>query len=332
MKLSTLPLAALLLIPSLVSAEAPKKASPTVKAEQSTAQAVAATVNGTTITVAKVDEEIKRQPLLGYEMSQAKNDPAKVLEVKRKAVNAIIERKLLLEAASAQGGKSDDISKAVDAFIKTNYQSEENLGKLLQSIGTTLPQFKEELAGDFKIRAFLEQTFAAAPQPTDADLKKIYDAAPDKYATKESVRARHILLMSKPDASADEDKAIATKIADLHKKVTAPGADFAAVAKESSQCPSAPTGGDLGFFQKGMMVPEFEKAAFALKPGSISEPIKTQFGYHIIKTEEYKAAAPASFESAKDALTKQFANEKKVALIKAKLDELRSKAQIKVML
>ena len=90
------------------------------------------------------------------------------------------------------------------------------------------------------------------------------------------VRARHILVKTEDEA----------KLA-LYD-VTTGGKDFAAVAAEKSMCPSRKQGGDLGWFGRGMMVKEFETAAFALKPGETSKPVKTQFGWHIIKVEEVK--------------------------------------------
>jgi len=113
----------------------------------------------------------------------------------------------------------------------------------------------------------------------------------------EEVHARHILV-----ANEDAAKKI---IADLKK-----GGDFAALAKQHSTDPGAQNGGDLGFFKKDDMVPAFAEAAFALKPGEISAtPVKTQFGYHVIKVEERRAAPPPSFEEAKEELRQRVIQE-----------------------
>ena len=128
------------------------------------------------------------------------------------------------------------------------------------------------------------------PQITDAAIRARYDRDIAGKSGVEEVHARHILV-------ANED--VAKKIiADLKK-----GGDFAALAKQHSTDPGAQNGGDLGFFKKDDMVPEFANAAFALKPGEVSPtPVKTQFGYHVIKVEERRAAPPPSFEEAKDEL------------------------------
>ena len=131
------------------------------------------------------------------------------------------------------------------------------------------------------------------PTVTDAALHAKYDA---EYANKpgeEEVHARHILVPTE-----DEAKKI---IAQLDK-----GADFAALAKQESKDPGAQNGGDLGFFKKGDMVPEFATAAFALQPGKYTEtPVKTQFGYHIIKVEERRVAPPPTFDQVKAELRQQ---------------------------
>ncbi|MFA7429589.1 MAG: peptidylprolyl isomerase, partial [Rhodospirillaceae bacterium] len=107
----------------------------------------------------------------------------------------------------------------------------------------------------------------------------------------------HILVDSE-----DAAKAIIT---DLKK-----GGDFAAIAKEKSSDPGAANGGDLGWFTKGTMVPEFAEAAYALKPGAITEaPVKTQFGWHIIKVEDRRKAEPPTFDEAKEDLRAQMAEE-----------------------
>ena len=129
-----------------------------------------------------------------------------------------------------------------------------------------------------------------SPKVTDEALRARYDRDIAGKPGAEEVHARHILV-----AKEDEAKKI---IAELKK-----GGDFAALAKKHSTDPGAQQGGDLGFFKKDDMVPEFAEAAFALKKGEITQaPVKTQFGYHVIKLEERRASPPPSFEDAHDDL------------------------------
>src|SRR3954464_1215319 len=121
---------------------------------------------------------------------------------------------------------------------------------------------------------------------TDENMKKVYEEAAKQISGEQEVHARHILVETEDQAK---------KVAEDLKK----GADFAELAKKESKDPGASDGGDLGFFTKDQMVPEFSTAAFALEPGKISDPVKTQFGWHVIKVEEKRPRQAPAFEQVK---------------------------------
>jgi peptidyl-prolyl cis-trans isomerase C len=121
---------------------------------------------------------------------------------------------------------------------------------------------------------------------TDENMKKVYEDAAKQISGEQEVHARHILVETE-----DQAKKV---VEDLKK-----GADFAELAKKESKDPGASDGGDLGFFTKDQMVPEFSAAAFALEPGKISDPVKTQFGWHVIKVEEKRTRKAPDFEQVK---------------------------------
>jgi peptidyl-prolyl cis-trans isomerase C len=140
---------------------------------------------------------------------------------------------------------------------------------------------------------------------TDADIKKRYDAEIAKLPPVEEVRARHILVKTE-----DEAKAVIKELGE--------GKDFAELAKTKSTDPNKSDGGDLGYFKKGMMVPEFEKAAFEMKKGDVSKtPIKTQFGFHVIKVEDKRNAPPPEFEQVKDQVKQIVLRDKYMEVLKA---------------
>jgi peptidyl-prolyl cis-trans isomerase C len=142
--------------------------------------------------------------------------------------------------------------------------------------------------------------------PDKAALERLarsqYDASPEKFETPEQIRVRHILVSAK----ACEAEARAR---DLLAQARQPGADFAALAKANSDDPgSAARGGDLGFSARGKMAPAFEAAAFALKqPGDLSDVVKTEFGYHVIRLEERKPASRQPFEAVREGMVKSLA-------------------------
>lgn len=150
---------------------------------------------------------------------------------------------------------------------------------------------------------------------TEAEAKKLYDEQVTKIEPEMEVRARHVLV---PTEEAAKD--VAKRIAD--------GEDFAKVASSVSQDPgSAPKGGDIGYFTKDQMVAPFAEAAFALEPGKVSEPVKTQFGWHIIKVEDKRKQPLPSFEALKDRLLSLLASQKTGETLRA----LRKDAKIEMM-
>ncbi len=143
---------------------------------------------------------------------------------------------------------------------------------------------------------------APSEQTVEAQARAQYKAHPEQFMETAQVHAAHILIQGANEKSA-------TKAKELLKKLQG-GADFTEMAKtESADTANASKGGDLGFFAKGRMVPDFEKAAFALKPGQLSEPVKTPFGYHIIKVLETKPERKKTYEESAPELKKQITAE-----------------------
>lgn len=146
-------------------------------------------------------------------------------------------------------------------------------------------------------------------QVSDADVRKRYDAAGDEYSTPEQVRASHILLSVPAGATPSEAAAVEQRARELVTQLRG-GADFAALAREHSADPgSAANGGDLGFFGRGAMVGEFEEAAFTQPVGQVGDPVRTQFGYHIIRVEEKRAAGRQPFEDVSDTIRQELITE-----------------------
>ena len=149
---------------------------------------------------------------------------------------------------------------------------------------------------------------------TDEAMKKVYEDAAKQITGEQEVHARHILVETE-----DEAKAVAEEL----KK----GADFAELAKKKSKDPGASDGGDLGFFTKDQMVPEFSNVAFALEPGKISDPVKSQFGWHIIKVEDKRKKPAPTFEQVKDQLESFVARKAQTEMVA----KLRTSAKIEKM-
>jgi peptidyl-prolyl cis-trans isomerase C len=164
-------------------------------------------------------------------------------------------------------------------------------------------EFKRRLAfarNKLLMESYLQAEAKAAI--TDAAMRKVYDEAVGQMKSEPEVRARHILVESE-----DEAKAV---LAELKK-----GADFAELAKSKSKDPGSADGGDLGYFTKDQMVPEFSEVAFKLDKGALSDPVKSQFGWHIIKVEDKRDRKPPEFEKVKDQLEQYVVRRAQIEMI-----------------
>jgi peptidyl-prolyl cis-trans isomerase C len=185
-----------------------------------------------------------------------------------------------VQAASPEAKREHLISYLADIIMVTQAADKKNLADN--------PDFKRRLAFlRSKLLMGYELQQEAKTALTDEALKQTYDEAVKSMSGQEEVRARHILVEGE-----DEAKAIIEQLKG--------GADFATLAKEKSKDPGAAEGGDLGYFTKDQMVPEFADVAFKMYPGQLSNPVKTQFGWHVIKVEDKRIKQPPEFEKVKD--------------------------------
>jgi peptidyl-prolyl cis-trans isomerase C len=150
---------------------------------------------------------------------------------------------------------------------------------------------------------------------------------PGLFKQPEQVRASHILIKVEPQADESQKAAARKKIQKIQQRLQK-GEDFAALAEEFSQCPSSAKGGDLGYFRRGQMVKPFEEAAFALKPGEVSDVVETKFGYHLIKVIEKKSETTIAFEDIKDRLEQYLKQEKVQKEVSLYAQKLKEKAKV----
>jgi peptidyl-prolyl cis-trans isomerase C len=292
-----------------------------------TLPAVVARVNGENITKADFEQHISR-----LEMSAGQQVPkAQRNEIYRKALDRLIDLKVLRNEVKSRNLQVDE--KIVDEQmqkIRGQFPSEEEYKKALSAKGMTPEQLRTELLDESRITKMMETEAGAGPAVSDADIRDFYEKNPDKFRQAESVRASHILIRVQPGDETARKKALAT-IQNLQRQAKA-GKDFGDLARRFSNDSSAQGGGDLGFFTKDRMVPEFANAAFALKPGEISGVVQTSYGYHIIKLTERRPAATVPLEQVsgqvREYLTKQRQQEKAEAFVKG----LRSKSKVEVLI
>ena len=292
-------------------------------------QDTVARVNGVAISA----QELKRASkvmLAGQRGMVPSADQQK--EFEKQALTQLISAELLYQAG--QKLEIKDLEKQVDdkfAQGKAKFAKSEDFAKAMKEMDMEEKDLRDYTRRDLIITNFVEKNIIPKVKVSEEDARKFYDENPDKFTRPETVKASHILLGVDPKASAEEKKAAREKAEKLHKELKA-GADFAALAKVNSTDSSSQQGGDLGYFAKGQMVPDFEKVAFALKPGEISDVVETPFGYHIIKLVEKKPTEKVDFKDVKPRIEEFLKNQKVGAAVNDYLEEARKTGKIEMLL
>ena len=311
-----------------------------VQAPEESFDSVAVTVNGVDVTEVELQKLIK--PQLERMAQQGKKLPpafAQTLkkQLRQKAINQLIAEHLLDEKVKEANIVITEEELAsqftnVAAAQKPPLSLDEFKTKLAE-YGQNFDEIKQQIRKVMAYQKVMEAQGGDKINITEEDAKKYYDENPTQFEVKEQVRASHILIapaeITDPNADPNQAKAEAkAKAQDVLEQIKA-GADFAALAKANSADPgSAVNGGDLGFFGKGRMVPPFDKAAFELELGKVSDIIETQYGYHIIKVTDHKDASTISFEQAKDNIIQKLIQEKKSELAQEYINSLKAEANI----
>ena len=255
---------------------------------------VIARVNGEQVTKADLERMIKTmEQQAGAPVPAERRD-----EIYRGAIDRLVTYTLLKQESKTRGVKIDEAE--IDAKVqevKGQFPTQDAFEKALKDRSMTVESFKTDARNDLSVNKVMETAVASVPGPSDAEAKDFYAKNPDKFKQTEQVRASHILVRVPSDADAKTRARAKAEIDGVLKQVKS-GGDFAKLAQQHSQDGSAAQGGDLGFFPRGQMVPEFDQVAFSLPVGQVSGIVTTQFGYHILKVTDKKPARTVPFEEA----------------------------------
>jgi len=288
---------------------------------------VIARVNGQDLTKAEFDRMIQRM-----EAAEGRPIPAENRdEILRGAIDRLVVYTLLQQESRKRGiSVADAEIDARMAELRSKFPTQAAFDQALKQRGWTVESLRQDARVDMTVSKLMDAETAALPGPSDLEAKDFYDKNPDRFKQDEAVRASHILIKVGPDADAAAKKRARAEIDACLKQAKA-GADFAKLAQEHSQDGSAAQGGDLNYFAKGQMVPAFDKVAFELKPGQISDIVTTQFGYHIIKVVDHKPGRVVSFEESSGQIKLFLGEEKKKQHGQTFIDELKKKSKIEVL-
>lgn len=204
----------------------------------------------------------------------------------------------------------------------------------VKAFGVSEEKFDKIFDTNIAIQKLLESQTNGIAAPTEEEIRAKFDEIaknhPEALDRPESVTASHILVKVDQGAS-DDDKAKARAKIDAIRGRALAGEDFAALAKENSDCPSSAKGGDLGTFGRGQMVKPFEDAAFSQEIGTVGEVVETQFGFHVVKVTDRKEGGKIGFDDVKDDLASGMRREKEGSAVRSFIDKVRGSADIQMV-
>jgi parvulin-like peptidyl-prolyl isomerase len=241
---------------------------------------------------------------------------------------------ILLYRASVKEGltpSKGDVDGQLNA-IRGNFPSEEQFVSRLSAEGMTVEKLETMIGKDMAIRKLIETQVMPNVNVTEEAKKNFYEENKEQMTTPEQAKLSHILVRTEAGASPETKEEARKKAEGLHQQLEE-GVDFATLARENSDDPgSKERGGDLDWVSRGQTVPPFEQAAFGLSPGEISNVVETQFGYHIIKLEELRAAAVSPYDQVEGRINDFLRQQLLQEAIQSEVDGLRSKADVEIFI
>jgi len=310
----------------LLSAQESQKAtesqqSAEVQKSESASPGVVAKVNDKAITTEELNFFLDRVLARLKARNQGQEVPLdRVAEIRKDLIDRLITQEVLFQKAQEE--------KIV--------VSEEELNQALASIqqqGTDIApeKLKPLVMKNMIVDKLVQDNVISKVSVNDQEAEAFYKSKEDQFKHPEQIKASHILIRVEPNDSQEKKEEAKKKMAAIRDEAKA-GKDFTELAKQYSEEPGAKeTGGDLGYFGRGVMVPSFEEAAFGLKVGEISDIVETQFGYHIIKLTDKRDSGVTPFSEVKDDIKANLRQERIREAVKAWIDDLKAKAKIEVM-
>ena len=295
--------------------------------ESETIKDPVAVVNGVKISKKEYEREINLQ--LQTASQQGRQIPEGMLpEIKADILNKLIDRELLYQESQKKNISVN--AEEVDLQIKTikgRFASQEEFEKTIAEMGLTEADIKSEIEHNMAIRGLIDTQVIDKIEISESETKAYYDNNPSFFKKPEQVKASHILIKVAPEATDMQKAQKRIEIAKIQQKVKE-GQDFATLAKEYSEGPSKENGGDLGYFGRGQMVKPFDEAAFALKPGQVSDIVEPRFGYHIIKVFDIKPETVMAYADVKDRLAQHLKSQRVDQEARTYIEKLKNEAKI----
>ncbi|MCU0940390.1 MAG: peptidylprolyl isomerase, partial [Burkholderiaceae bacterium] len=288
----------------------------------------AARVNGVEISNFRLERHFEE-----YLKNQRRNvssmiNPRVYKKLKSEALDQLIEREILWQAAQAEGVVLDDQElKTALAQMQAQVKDQAAWSRRLAHAGFDERSYAEYVRQDLSGSRYLLRKSSDVPPVSDDDVAAFYRANLHRFQQPETARARHILIKATPTAEAQIRVRARQRIDALAAELRA-GADFADLARRHSEDNSAAQGGDLGEVPRGRTVKPFEDALFALRPGQISDVVETQFGFHLIRLESLTPASTRPLDEVSESIRARLLAEKRTAAAREVVARLKADARI----
>ena len=332
-------LALLITIPAVSCAKGGNEAAEEAKSAETAAEGTsqeapsgeaAATVNGKIIPMSEVETAVQNTAL---RMGAGTMPVATLMDqLAPRVLDQLISGELLYQAALKEGFEADK-EKVDESFneLAGQFATSEEFDEEMANRNFTEETLRANMRKQLTIQTYLDKAIVSSIEIDEARTRKYYEENPDSFKEDEQVKASHILINAAESATDDEKQKALDRAKEVARLARAKDADFEALAKEYSEGPSGPNGGDLGYFGRGKMVKPFEEAAFAMKVGEVSDPVQTRFGYHVIKVTDLKAGGKIPYEDVKEQLAASLKSQEVNDAIGARIRELTEKAEIVVL-
>lgn len=247
--------------------------------------------------------------------------------LKRQTAKQLVERRLIeqtLAEASVAVGHRELEEKYAD--VQRRFPSQKKFQSFLEKRQMTRAELRAELCRDLQLKHYLADNYDSTV--TDEAIANYYEQHKSDYKKPAQVKASHILVRVAQDASRSEIRRADKKAKRLTRKARRDDTDFAKLAREASDGRSADKGGRLGYFSKRRMVPEFSEKAFSMQPGDISDPVRTKFGFHIIKVHDRKPPETQTLEEARPDIRRKLERESQRTSLQKLIEETKRELTI----
>jgi peptidyl-prolyl cis-trans isomerase C len=291
----------------------------------------AVTINGVSISREKVQAQVDHLINQRGMGSGGITQPSVYQQIRSEVAEQLIVQELLWQEAQRRGFVAED--QLVDDRLqemKSGFDREQDFLFRIEEGGFTEKTYREDIKQQVSVRQLVAEGLAEETAVSDEDVEDFYNSNSELMGAPIEVHARHILISPESTSLADHQAAKAE--ADSILAEIREGADFIELATKRSEGPSAVKGGDLGYFGPGDMVPPFEKAAFAMQPGEVSEVVQTQFGYHVIRLEDRRGGATVPLNEAADQIRSYLGQQALENAIGDLVTRLRDEGEVEIYL